>query len=290
MCTTSISSGTGGDGSGGTGGTGGSGDSHQSMFLSKTTKNKKQKVPKRGPGVAELEKILRQQNRQPNPTAAAVTSSFPPSLFSISSPPRSQLYSLVPHHPTSFPSENSSSTSSRSGFQFPLSNHVNGGSSFDHHQMQRFQQQPSSPTMMNLFPSSSSSEPPSNQIRQFPDQPTMTGGKRQYPFYIDNTAGETPSFRFQAPSWRTNHDTDSRGNMVLMGCPTTRERHSMFYNPSNPMQQRAYEAYDPWITNKPSPTNKPPPFYRFLEEPRIINDVESDGEEEGGGIDLRLKL
>ncbi|CAN0853244.1 hypothetical protein LINGRAHAP2_LOCUS5580 [Linum grandiflorum] len=298
MCTT-ISSGGGGSGSGG------AGKSHQSvvncMTFSKKNNKKKQKVPKRGPGVAELEKLLRQEDRQPIPTTAAAAVAFPPpspaTLFSIPSPQRSQLYSFVPQPTTSFPRESSSSISSRSGLQFPLSNHVNGASSLDH-QMQRFQQQPSSPTMMNFFPRSSSSEPPSNQNRHFPEKTTMIGGKRQYPFYIDNTvaATETPPFRFQPPSYlpsffsQSGHDTDSRGNLVLLGCPTTREQHSMFYNHHPhppPMQQRSVECHyeGQMMMNKQQPL-----FYSFLEEPAIVSKELMSDQEEADGVDLRLKL
>ncbi|CAN1149953.1 hypothetical protein LINPERHAP2_LOCUS17307 [Linum perenne] len=217
MCT-SISS-------DGDGGVGGGGESHQSvcMFSKKT---KKQRVPKRGPGVAELEKILRREDHVPSSaTVAAAVNLLPPpsppataattTLFSIPS----QHYSFSPQPMTWNPTE-----SSRSSFQFPFSTLLgsnNGG--LDHHQKQkqkqRNQQYSHFPTMMNFFPSSSSSsagdgEPPSNQrfSRQFPDKQTMTGGKRHCPFAID-AVPEAPPFRFQVPSYLPQVEvvnTDSR--------------------------------------------------------------------------------
>ncbi|CAI0557866.1 unnamed protein product, partial [Linum tenue] len=114
-----------------TAGNGGAGDgespSASSCWLTKkTAPSKKQRVPKRGPGVAELEKILREQgdhkkasttsdvavvpppphppSPSPPPAAAAgssLPSSPPPPLSSSATktpafPPRSQLYSFLP--------------------------------------------------------------------------------------------------------------------------------------------------------------------------------------------------
>ncbi|CAN1149952.1 hypothetical protein LINPERPRIM_LOCUS18468 [Linum perenne] len=295
MCT-SISS-------DGDGGVGGGGESHQSvcMFSKKT---KKQRVPKRGPGVAELEKILRREDHVPSSaTVAAAVNLLPPpsppataattTLFSIPS----QHYSFSPQPMTWNPTE-----SSRSSFQFPFSTLLgsnNGG--LDHHQKQkqkqRNQQYSHFPTMMNFFPSSSSSsagdgEPPSNQrfSRQFPDKQTMTGGKRHCPFAID-AVPEAPPFRFQVPSYLPQVEvvnTDSRGNLVLLGCPTNThisKEQPMFYNP--PLQQRSVESC--------SGSMSKPQFYSFLEEPGIMSKVETEfinggGGEEEDGIDLRLKL
>ncbi|CAI0557868.1 unnamed protein product [Linum tenue] len=198
-----------------TAGNGGAGDgespSASSCWLTKkTAPSKKQRVPKRGPGVAELEKILREQgdhkkasttsdvavvpppphppSPSPPPAAAAgssLPSSPPPPLSSSATktpafPPRSQLYSFLPQ-PTSWnPGESShdAGNCSKSEFRFPFSPLLGSNGSSDQQAVpspvffQRSQQHSSCPAMMNLFPqNSSAAEPPSNQTALYRRSP-----------------------------------------------------------------------------------------------------------------------
>ncbi|CAL1410323.1 unnamed protein product [Linum trigynum] len=197
-----------------TAGNGGAGDgespSASSCWLTKkTAPSKKQRVPKRGPGVAELEKILREQGDHKKatttsdvavvpppphppspPPAAAACSSLPsspppPPLSSSASktpafPPRSQLYSFLPQ-PTSWnPGESShdAGNCSKSEFRFPFSPLLGSNGSSDQQAVpspvffQRSQQHSSCPAMMNLFPqNSSAAEPPSNQTALYRRSP-----------------------------------------------------------------------------------------------------------------------
>ncbi|XP_065879275.1 uncharacterized protein [Euphorbia lathyris] len=221
MCSNTSLSSSGG-GSGGDNEGYGGGDSIYSK------KQRRQKVPKRGPGVAELEKILREQEKTPS-----MSSSSSYRLQSLALPSSSSSVSAVspsPRGKSGVHMWNSNSNSNcDSRFQFSAFPQLNGSTSTSTTQlfhssgsnlMNTTTRQHSPPSTKNLFPhpgngmSSSLTtlsagnchgrEPPSSQTSfrhstLWPEEDKMVGEKRARPFSME--IPPVPPFRYHIPTF-----------------------------------------------------------------------------------------